>query len=111
MQIGAVFPGDELRYVTDEIDEWIAAVADTGFDHVTFGDHIVGADPERAAPGWDKDWPNPGRPAYTFKNIFNEPLVLFGYLAAKCDLELVTGIVILPQRQTVLVAKQGADVD
>jgi len=48
---------------------------------------------------------------YDVDTTFHEPFVLFGYLSAICSLELVTGIIILPQRQTALVAKQAAEVD
>ena len=65
-------------------------------------DHVVGADPEV-----HQGWSGP----YDIHTTFHEPFVLFGYLAALTSLELVTSIVILPQRQTVLVAKQAAEVD
>jgi probable F420-dependent oxidoreductase len=65
-------------------------------------DHVVGADPA-VHQGWDGP--------YDVHTTFHEPFVLFGYLAAITSLELVTGIIILPQRQTVLVAKQAAEVD
>ena len=65
-------------------------------------DHVVGADPEVHAP-----WAGP----YDVHTTFHEPFVLFGYLAAVTSLELVTGVIILPQRQTALVAKQAAEVD
>ena len=74
-----------------------------GFTHLLAYDHVVGADPTIHA-GWNGP--------YDLHNTFHEPLVTFGYLAAvTTSLELVTGIVILPQRQTVLVAKQAAEVD
>jgi probable F420-dependent oxidoreductase len=63
----------------------------------------VGADPPQH-PGWSGP--------YTYETLFHEPFVLFGYVAALApDLELVTGVIILPQRQTALVAKQAAEVD
>jgi probable F420-dependent oxidoreductase len=66
-------------------------------------DHVVGADPE-SYPGWSGP--------YTSKSQFHEPFAVFGYLAAIAPgLELVTGVIILPQRQAVLVAKQAAEVD
>jgi probable F420-dependent oxidoreductase len=66
-------------------------------------DHVVGADTTVHA-----DWNGP----YDLHNTFHEPLVTFGYLAAvTTTLELVTGVIILPQRQAVLVAKQAAEVD
>jgi probable F420-dependent oxidoreductase len=77
-------------------------VEELGFTHVLAYDHVVGADPE-VHRGW--------RGPYDVHTTFHEPLVLFGYLAALTTLELVTGIIILPQRQTVLVAKQAAEVD
>jgi probable F420-dependent oxidoreductase len=73
-----------------------------GFTHILAYDHVVGAD--RAV---HKGWNGP----YDLSSTFHEPLVLFGYLAAVTSLELVTGIIILPQRQTALVAKQAAEVD
>ena len=65
-------------------------------------DHVVGADPA-VHQGWDGP--------YDVHTTFHEPMVLYGYLAAVTSMELVTGIVILPQRQTVLAAKQAAEVD
>lgn len=73
-----------------------------GYSHILAYDHVVGADPEVHA-----GFSGP----YDVDTTFHEPLVLFGFLAAITSLELVTGIVILPQRQTVLVAKQAAEVD
>jgi probable F420-dependent oxidoreductase len=65
-------------------------------------DHVLGADPA-GHPGWSGP--------YTVDTSFHEPFVLFGFLAAITSLELVTGVIILPQRQTALVAKQAAEVD
>jgi len=73
-----------------------------GFSHVLAYDHVVGADPA-VHTGWDGP--------YDVHTTFHEPMVLYGYLAAVTSMELVTGVVILPQRQTVLVAKQAAEVD
>ena len=108
-----MFPGDEIDFDTDAVDEWAAAVEEAGFDHVVFGDHVVGVEPSMAEPGWDRDWPGPrgAGGAYTVANVFREPLVLFGYLAASTRLELVSAVIVLPQRQTVLFAKQAAEVD
>ena len=79
------------------------AVAGLGFDHVLAYDHVLGAD-----PGGHPGFSGP----YTAASVFHEPLVLYGFLAAVAPgLELVTGILILPQRQTALVAKQAAEVD
>jgi len=74
-----------------------------GFTHILVFDHVLGANPAR--PG---GWKGP----YTHRHGFHEPFVLFGFLAAATRrVELVTGIIILPQRQTALVAKQAAAVD
>jgi len=74
-----------------------------GYTHILVFDHVLGANPER--PG---GWKGP----YTYRHVFHEPFVLFGFLAAVTQrVELVTGILILPQRQTALVAKQAAAVD
>jgi len=77
-------------------------VAELGFTHVLAYDHVVGADPA-AYPGWDGP--------YDLHTTFHEPFVMFGYLAALTSLEFVTGIIIAPQRQTALLAKQAAEVD
>jgi probable F420-dependent oxidoreductase len=85
------------------IRDYAQAVEALGFDYLLAYDHVLGANPERPG-GW--------RGTYTFKDSFHEPFVLYGYLAAVTRrLELVTGVLILPQRQTGLVAKQVAQVD
>jgi alkanesulfonate monooxygenase SsuD/methylene tetrahydromethanopterin reductase-like flavin-dependent oxidoreductase (luciferase family) len=77
-------------------------VEELGFRHVMAFDHVVGAD-----PAIHQGWQGP----YDVRTTFHEPMVLFGYLAALTSLELVTSIIILPQRQTVLATKQAAEVD
>lgn len=108
-----MFPTRELpAYDVDGIAEWLDGVVDCGFDHVIAADHVLGVDPAGAAD-WAGSWPHPNgfRSAYTHEDTFHEPFVLLAYLAARCDLELVTGVLVLPQRQTVLVAKQAAELD
>ncbi|MDQ6603104.1 MAG: LLM class F420-dependent oxidoreductase, partial [Chloroflexota bacterium] len=74
-----------------------------GYTHLLAYDHVVGADITNRP-----DWRGP----YTTASLFHEPFVLFGYLAGlTTHLEFVPGVIILPQRQTVLVAKQAAEVD
>jgi probable F420-dependent oxidoreductase len=73
-----------------------------GYAHLLAYDHVVGAD-----PAVHQGWAGP----YDVSTTFHEPFVLFGYLAGVTSIELVTGIIILPQRQTALVAKQAAEVD
>ena len=112
MRIGVMFPGDELSSDRDELVEWLDCAAECGFHHVVFGDHVVGVDPQFAPPGWNARFPGGASArAYTNKDVFLDPFVLFGYIAARYEFELVTGIMVLPQRQTVLVAKQAAEVD
>jgi probable F420-dependent oxidoreductase len=103
MKIGVVFPQTEIGNDPGAIKAYAEAVEDMGFTHLLVFDHVLGANPER--PG---GWKGP----YTYRHAFHEPFVLFGFLAAATRrVELVTGIIILPQRQTALVAKQAAAVD
>ena len=103
MRIGVVFPQTELGGDPSAVRAYGLRAEELGFTHLLAYDHVVGAD-----PAVHKDWAGP----YDISTTFHEPLVMFGYLAAvTTTLELVTGIIILPQRQTVLVAKQAAEVD
>src|ERR687891_675706 len=103
MKIGVVLPQVEIGNDPAAIRAYAEAVEDMGFTHILVFDHVLGANPER--PG---GWKGP----YTYRHAFHEPFVLFGFLAAVTRrVELVTGIIILPQRQTALVAKQAAAVD
>ena len=103
MKIGAVFPQTEIGEDPTAVRDYAQAVEAMGFDHLLAFDHVVGAN---AATHADLSGP------YRHTHAFHEPLVLFGYLAGITrHIELVTGIIILPQRQTVLVAKQTAAVD
>jgi probable F420-dependent oxidoreductase len=102
MRIGVVFPQTELGGDVGAVRSYALRVAELGFAHVLAYDHVLGADPE-FYQGWDGP--------YNVHTTFHEPLVMFGYMAAITSLELVTGIIILPQRQTALVAKQAAEVD
>src|SRR5215203_3710969 len=102
MQIGVVFPQTEIGAAVADVQTYARRVEDFGFAHVLAYDHVLGADPEAHAP-----WNGP----YDVNTTFHEPFVLFGHLAAITSMELVTGVIILPQRQTGLVAKQAAQVD
>ena len=102
MQIGVVFPQTEIGATVADVRRYGVAVEEFGFAHLLAYDHVLGADPVAHAP-----WSGP----YDVHTTFHEPFVLFGYLAACTRLELVTGVIILPQRQTALVAKQAAEVD
>src|SRR5487761_2074181 len=102
MHIGVVLPQTELGAGRETLRSYATTVESLGYQHILAYDHVLGADPEIHAP-----WTGP----YDIDTTFHEPFVLFGHLAAICDLELVTGIIILPQRQTALVAKQAVEVD
>ncbi|HKB31512.1 MAG TPA: LLM class F420-dependent oxidoreductase [Streptosporangiaceae bacterium] len=102
MRIGAVFPQTEIGNDPAVIRTWAQAVEDLGYEHVLAFDHVLGAGVD-TRPGWSR---------YTSEDAFHEVFVLFGYLAAVTRaVELVTGVLVLPQRQTALVAKQAAEVD
>jgi probable F420-dependent oxidoreductase len=103
MRIGVTFPQTELGGDAGAVRTYGQTVEELGFTHLLAYDHVVGADPEV-----HEGWAGP----YDIHTTFHEPLVMFGYLAAVTTrLELVTGVIILPQRQAVLVAKQAAEVD
>ena len=103
MRLGVVFPQTEIGADPAVVKEYAQTAEALGYAHLLVYDHVLGADPNREG-GW--------RGAYTQEHQFHEPFVLFGYLAGITQrLELVTGILILPQRQTALVAKQAAEVD
>src|SRR5512137_1456663 len=103
MKIGVVFPQTEIGNDPAAMRDYAQAAEALGFTHLLAYDHVLGANPDR--PG---GWTGP----YTYLTPFHEVFVLFSYLAGLTQrLELVTGILILPQRQTALVAKQAASLD
>jgi probable F420-dependent oxidoreductase len=103
VRVGVVFPQTEIGADPGGVREFAQAVQELGFDHLLAYDHVLGADTSNRS-----DWPGP----YTAEHQFHEIFVLFGYLAGIVPgLELVTGVLVLPQRQTALVAKQAAELD
>ncbi|MEP7022680.1 MAG: LLM class F420-dependent oxidoreductase [Actinomycetota bacterium] len=102
MKIGVVFPQTEIGADAGAVRSYAQHADGLGYTHLLAYDHVLGADPA-VHPGWDGP--------YDIDTTFHEPMVLFGYLAALTSMELVTGIIILPQRQTALVAKQAAEID
>ena len=103
MKLGVVFPQTEIGSDPGAVREYAQAAESIGYNHILAFDHVLGANAE-SRPGWSG--------AYRHTDAFHEPFVLFGYLAAvTSSAELVTGVIILPQRQTALVAKQTAAVD
>jgi len=97
-----VFPQTEIGADPVVIRAYAAAVEELGYAHILAYDHVVGADPA-GHPGWSGP--------YDVDDQFHEPFVVYGFLAAITSMELVTGVLVLPQRQTALVAKQAAEVD
>lgn len=105
-------PTRELGSDPAVVREWTAAAEGLGFDHVVVIEHVLGVDPD-VRPEYGKAFPGPSnRPPYAIGDEFHEPMVMLGHLAGcSRSLELVTGVLVLPQRQTALVAKQAAEVD
>ena len=102
-KLGAIFPQTEIGNDIGAIREYAQATESLGFDFLLAFDHVLGANAETHT-----ELTGP----YRHYDAFHEPFVLFGYLAAvTSSVELATGIIILPQRQTALVAKQAAAVD
>jgi probable F420-dependent oxidoreductase len=104
MKLGAVFPTNEIGNDPAAIRDWVQAAEGLGYDQIIAYDHVVGAvHADREPKLWGP---------YTETDSFHEPFVLFGFMAALTTrIELVTGIIIAPQRQTVLMAKQAVQVD
>ena len=103
MRVGVTFPQTELGGDPGAVRAYGERAEELGFDHILVYDHVVGAD-----PAVHEGWNGP----YDVHTTFHEPFVMFGYLAGVTRaLELVTGVIILPQRQATLVAKQAAEVD
>jgi probable F420-dependent oxidoreductase len=102
-RIGVVFPQLEIEPQAAAIRDFAQGVEAMGYSHMIAYDHVVGADVTNRP-----DWTMP----YTHESLFHEPMTLFAYLAACTNtLILSTGVIVLPQRQTVLFGKQAANVD
>jgi probable F420-dependent oxidoreductase len=104
MKIGAIFPQTECGTDVGAIGDYVRGVEAMGYDHLFVADHVLGADPKFHA--------HPSLANYSHESVVHEALTLLAYLAAITRrITLATGILILPQRQTVLVAKQAAQID
>jgi probable F420-dependent oxidoreductase len=100
MRIGVVFPQSEIGADPAAIRDYAQAAESLGYDHILVFDHVLLASPSSTTVASDSN------------DMFHEIFVLLGYLAALTErIELVTGVLVLPQRQTALVAKQAAEVD
>lgn len=103
MKVGVKYPTREVPCDSDAVRKFCKAAEELGFTHLLLPDHVVkcpheGRDPKLTGP-------------YTDKDSFDDPFVFFGFAAGITSLEFVTGVLILPQRQTVLVAQQATNVD
>ena len=104
MQIGVIFPQTEIEADPVAVRDFAQAAEDLDYSHIFIADHVLGADP--------RFHDHPSFRSYSHESLVHEPFTLMSYMAAITDrVGLTTGILILPQRQTVLVAKQAAEVD
>lgn len=100
MKLGVTFPHQTIGSDPAAIREFIQTLEGEGFDFLSGGEHVLGAHSDR----------NPDRPTFTHDMPFHEPFTLFSYAAALTErIEFITAVLILPQRQTALVAKQAAE--
>jgi probable F420-dependent oxidoreductase len=99
MDFGVTFPQTEIGTDPIGIRDYAQAASALGYSHLVAGEHVLSpgyTHPQEVAP---------------YRAAFHEPFALFGYLAALTSLELIPSVIILPQRQTALVAKQAAEID
>ena len=101
MELGALLPLGDLGGSPAVVREYAQAAEQIGYHFLEAPDHVIGVN-AASRPGWDRN---------TNDDLFHDPFVLFGYLAGITKLGFSTGVLILPQRQTVLVAKQAACLD
>ncbi len=104
MRFGVVFPQTQLGADPAVLRDFVQAAEGMGYHHLLAYDHVLGANPDRE--GWGG-----GRP-YDYKDMFHEPFTLFSWMAGLTEtIGFMTGVLILPQRQTALVAKQATQLD
>ena len=109
IKLGTNLPEHLIATEPEALKDFLQAIEDLGYGYVTVGDHVLGADTS-VRPDWKPFFGKP--PLYDRHMVWHEPLVLFGYLSAiSKNLEFCTGILVGPQRQTSLLAKQAAEVD
>ena len=104
MRFGVVLPQTQIGADPAVLRDFVQAAEGMGYHHLLAYDHVLGANPDR--PGWET-----GRP-YTCHDMFHEPFTLFSWMAGFTEtIGFMTGVLILPQRQTALVAKQATQLD
>jgi probable F420-dependent oxidoreductase len=103
MKLGVLFPQPEIGNDPFVIRDFVQAVEGLGYDYLSVYENVTGANPDRP-DGWDAE--------FTYEDPTHTPLILFGYLAGLTKtLKFLTNVMVLPSRQTVLVAKQAAEID
>jgi probable F420-dependent oxidoreductase len=108
VRVGISFPQTTIGTDPSIIRDFVQAVEGAGYNHITAVDHVLGAHPDR----FTRPLAGLTAPPYTTESVIHEVFALFGYFAALTErLEFATSILVLPQRQTQLVAKQAAEVD
>jgi probable F420-dependent oxidoreductase len=114
IKFGATYPTLDLGTAPDRLRQWAVGLESAGFDELFIPEHVVGINATQR-PEWQPLNPNtltPGKPIYDHTNPFYEPFVAMGFLAAVTSRVLLTsGVLIAPQRQTALMAKQAAIAD
>lgn len=115
-RLGLVFPQEEIGEGPTAIVDFAKDLEVCGIDYLTAAHHDLGLDPIRHGEVLRRDWPFAATSrarsvAYNVANTFHEPFVLFGFLSGVCGLSFLTSALILPQRQTVAIAKAAAEVD
>src|SRR5688572_22318419 len=109
MKIGAILSQADSGVDAVALRNYAQALERAGFDHLLAYDHVLGASADRLAGGRFGSFPSA---PYTSEDTFHEILVLFSHLAAVTTrLEFVTSVLVLPQRQTAVVAKQVSTLD
>lgn len=104
MQFGVVFPQTEIGADPGAIREYVQAAEEMGYSYIFIADHVLGADPQHHQ--------HVANSYYTHQSVIHEQLVTLGFIASVTkNMDLITGVLILPQRQTALVAKQAAEID
>ena len=104
MQFGVVFPQTEIGADPGAVREYAQAAEGLGYSYIFIADHVLGADPAHHA--------HVAGSYYTHRSVIHETFTTLGFIAAvTTGVDLITGILILPQRQTALAAKQAAEVD
>lgn len=102
-RLGVVFPQTRFFGGAEDIRAFATSIDQAGFHHILAYDHVLGAS-KKTRPDW--------RGAYSSEDPFQEVFVLFAFMAAIVPgMEFATGVLVLPQRQTALVAKQAATLD